>query len=198
MNSIYIFPEAIHTEDTISLDLEENGLRFFCNNKRVVIDLAALRSNFREILQVMDLGPQELLQTLRINGYVQIDKSGKDTFIKVFLPNGQPELKSRTHDFSRFPHVAMADLHKLDRAFSWSAHTGKVQIHYGRIEGSLVFDRSTFWKEPVYVSHAGQSQELTEGENWFSFVWSPSEDVYCGPQCGRYKGRALHISGFQR
>ena len=176
MNSIYIFPEAIHTEDTISLDLEENGLRFFCNNKRVVIDLAALRSgsstvilknpitgtvyplfNFREILQVMDLGPQELLQTLRINGYVQIDKSGKDTFIKVFLPNGQPELKSRTHDFSRFPHVAMADLHKLDRAFSWSAHTGKVQIHYGRIEGSLVFDRSTFWKEPVYVSHAGQS-----------------------------------------
>jgi hypothetical protein len=122
MNSIYIFPEAIHTEDTISLDLEENGLRFFCNNKRVVIDLAALRSgsstvilknpitgtvyplfNFREILQVMDLGPQELLQTLRINGYVQIDKSGKDTFIKVFLPNGQPELKSRTHDFSRFP-----------------------------------------------------------------------------------------------
>lgn len=28
MNSIYIFPEAIHTEDTISLDLEENGLRF--------------------------------------------------------------------------------------------------------------------------------------------------------------------------
>ncbi len=86
MNSIYIFPEAIHTEDTISLDLEENGLRFFCNNKRVVIDLAALRSgsstvilknpitgtvyplfNFREILQVMDLGPQELLQTLRIN-----------------------------------------------------------------------------------------------------------------------------------
>ena len=197
MNSIYIFPEAIHTEDTISLDLEENGLRFFCNNKRVVIDLAALRSgsstvilknpitgtvyplfNFREILQVMDLGPQELLQTLRINGYVQIDKSGKDTFIKVFLPNGQPELKSRT--------------------FSWSAHTGKVQIHYGRIEGSLVFDRSTFWKEPVYVSHAGQSQELTEGENWFSFVWSPSEDVYCGPQCGRYKGRALHISGYQR
>lgn len=217
MNSIYIFPEAIHTEDTISLDLEENGLRFFCNNKRVIIDLAALRSgsstvilknpitgtvyplfNFREILQVMDLGPQELLQTLRINGYVQIDKSGKDTFIKVFLPNGQPELKSRTHDFSRFPHVAMADLHKLDRAFSWSAHTGKVQIHYGRIEGSLVFDRSTFWKEPVYVSHAGQSQELTEGENWFSFVWSPSEDVYCGPQCGRYKGRALHISGYQR
>ena len=197
MNWIYIFSEAIHTEDTISLDLEGNRLTFFCNSQRVSMDLGALRSgsstvilknpitgtlyplfNFREILQVMDLGPQELLQ--------------------VFLPNGQPELKSRTHDFSRFPHVAMADLHKLDRAFSWSAHMGKVQIHYGRIEGSLVFDRSIFWKEPVYVSHAGQSQELTEGENWFSFVWSPSEDVYCGSQCGRYKGRALHISGFQR
>lgn len=217
MNWIYIFPEAIHTEDTISLDLEGNRLNFFCNTQRVSMELAALRSgsstvilknpitgtlyplfNFREILQVMDLGPQGLLQTLQLNAYVQIDKSGKDTFIKVFLPNGQPELRSRTHDFSRFPHVAMADLHKLDRAFSWSVKKVKAQIHYGRIEGSLVFCRSVFWKEPVYVSHAGQTQALTPGENWFSFAWSPTEDVYCGPEMGRYKGRALHVSGSQR
>lgn len=217
MNWIYIFPEAIHTEDTISLDLEGNRLNFFCNTQRVSMELAALRSgsstvilknpitgtlyplfNFREILQVMDLGPQGLLQTLQLNAYVQIDKSGKDTFIKVFLPKGQPELRSRTHDFSRFPHVAMADLHKLDRAFSWSVKKVKAQIHYGRIEGSLVFCRSVFWKEPVYVSHAGQTQALTPGENWFSFAWSPTEDVYCGPEMGRYKGRALHVSGSQR
>lgn len=213
MNWIYIFPEAIHTEDNISLDLEENRLTFFCNNQRVSMDLAALRSgsstvilknpitgtlyplfNFREILQAMDLGPQELLRTLQLNAYVQIDKSGKDSFIKVFLPMGQGKLKSRTHDFSSFPHVAMADLHKLDRAFSWTVKDVKAQIHYGRIEGSLVLERSVFWKEPVYVSHAGQTQELTEGENWFSFVWSPTEDVYCGPKCGRYKGRALHLT----
>ena len=213
MNWIYIFPKAIHTEDTISLDLEGNRLTFFCNNQRVSMDLAALRSgsstvilknpitgtlyplfNFREILQAMDLGPQELLRTLSLCSFVQIDKSGKDTFMKVFLPKGQPELRSRTHDFSRFPHVAMADLHKLDRAFSWAVKDVKAQIHYGRIEGSLVLERSVFWKEPVYVSHAGQTQELTEGENWFSFVWSPTEDVYCGPKCGRYKGRALHLT----
>lgn len=213
MNWIYIFPKAIHTEDTISLDLEGNRLTFFCNSQRVSLDLGVLRNgsstvilknpitgtlyplfNFREILQVMDLGPQELLRTLQLNAYVQIDKSGKDSFIKVFLPRGQRELKSRTHDFSSFPHVTMADLHKLDRAFSWAVKNVKAQIHYGRIEGSLVLERSVFWKEPVYVSHAGQTQELTEGENWFSFVWSPTEDVYCGPKCGRYKGRALHLT----
>lgn len=154
--------------------------------------------NFREILQVMNLGPQELLRTLSLCSFVQIDKSGKDTFMKVFLPKGQPELRSRTHDFSRFPHVAMADIHKLDRAFSWSVHHVKARIHYGRIEGSLVFERSAFWKEPVYVSHAGQTQELTQGENWFSFAWSPTEDVYCGTEKGRYKGRALHVSGDRR
>lgn len=217
MNWIYIFPEAIHTEDTIALDLEENRLTFFCNSQRVFMDLAALRSgsstvilknpitrtlyplfNFREILQVMNLGPQEMLQTLQLNAYVQIDKSEKDSFIKVFLPRGQGELKSRTHDFSRFPHVVMADLHKLDRAFSWSVKEVKSKIHYGRIEGSLVLERSDFWKEPVYVSHAGQSQKLTEGKNYFSFSWSPTEDVYCGPENGRYKGRAFHVSGCQR
>jgi hypothetical protein len=213
MNSIFIFPEAIQTKDTIALELEESRLVFSCNNKRVAINLDALRSgsstvilknpitgtlyplfNFREILQVMNLGPQELLRTLSLCSFVQIDKSGKDTFMKVFLPKGQPELRSRTHDFSRFPHVAMADLHKLDRAFSWSVHHVKARIHYGRSEGSLVFERSAFWKEPVYVSHAGQTQELTQGENWFSFAWSPTEDVYCGTKCGRYKGRALHLT----
>lgn len=213
MNYLFIFPEAVQTTDTISLDLEERRLSFSCSNKRVAINLDALRSgsstvilknpitgtlyplfNFREILQVMDLGPQELLRTLQLNAYVQIDKSGKDSFIKVFLPRGQGELKSRTHDFSSFPHVAMADLHKLDRAFSWAVKDVKAQIHYGRIEGSLVLERSAFWKEPVYVSHAGQTQELTQGENWFSFAWSPTEDVYCGPEKGRYKGRALHLT----
>lgn len=76
MNSIFIFPEAIQTKDTIALELEESRLVFSCNNKRVAINLEALRSgsstvilknpvtgsvyplfNFREILQVMDLGP---------------------------------------------------------------------------------------------------------------------------------------------
>lgn len=84
--------------------------------------------------------------------------------------------------------------HKLDRAFSWSVKEVKSKIHYGRIEGSLVLERSAFWKEPVYVSYAGQTKELTQGENWFSFAWIPTEDVYCGPQCGRYKGRALHLT----
>lgn len=213
MNSIFIFPEAIQTKDTIALELEESRLVFSCNNKRVAINLEALRSgsstvilknpvtgsvyplfNLREILQVMDLGPQELLRTLSLCSFVQIDKSGEDTFMKVFLPKGQPELRSRTHDFSRFPHVAMADIHKLDRAFSWSVKKVKARIHYGRIEGSLTFHRSAFWKEPVYVSHAGQTQELTQGKNWFSFAWSPTEDVYCGPEKGRYKGRALHLT----
>lgn len=213
MNSLFIFPESVQTKDTIALDLDGDRMTFFCNNRRVFIDLAALRSgsstvilknpitgtlyplfNFREILQVMDLGPQELLRTLRIISYVQIDKSGKDTFIKVFLPKGQSELHSRTHDFSRFPHVAMADLHKLDRAFSWAVKEVKARIHYSRMEGSLVFERSGFWKEPVYVSHAGQTKELKEGKNDFSFSWSPTEDVYCGPECGRYKGRALHVT----
>lgn len=213
MNHLFIFPEAVQTEDTISLDLEGRRLNFSCNGKRVAINLDTLGSgsstvilknpitgsvyplfNFRKILQVMDLGPQEMLRTLGINSYVQIDKSEKDSFIKVFLPRGQGELKSRTHDFSRFPHVVMADLHKLDRAFSWSVKEVKSKIHYGRIEGSLVLERSDFWKEPVYVSHAGQTQELAQGENWFSFAWSPTEDVYCGPEKGRYKGRALHLT----
>lgn len=107
MNSIYIFPEAIHTEDTISLDLEENGLRFFCNNKRVVIDLAALRSgsstvilknpitgtvyplfNFREILQVMDLGPRSCSRHFASTAMCRSTSPGRIPSSKCSCPMG--------------------------------------------------------------------------------------------------------------
>lgn len=133
MNHLFIFPEAVQTEDTIGLDMEENRMTFFCNSKRVFIDLYALRSgsstvilknpitgivyplfNFREILQVMDLGPQEFLRTLGIISYVQIDKSGDDTFIKVFLPQGQRELKSHTY----LERANLAGLQKSNPGFS--------------------------------------------------------------------------------
>ena len=74
MNHLFIFPEAVQTEDTIGLDMEGSRLSFFCNGKRVAINLDALGSgsstvilknpvtgfvyplfNFREILQVLSL-----------------------------------------------------------------------------------------------------------------------------------------------
>lgn len=212
MNSIFIFTNAIHQADWIRFDLEGDFLTFWCNSQKVAFDLRALQTgsstvilktprtgsvyplfNYREILQMVDMEPQEFLQSLQINAYVQIDKSGDDTFIKVFLPVEQDELESRTHNFSKFPHVTMADLHKLDRLFSWSISKIDFNICRGRIEGTLYFNCSSFWKEPVFVNHAGQSQELKQGKNFFSFSWSPTEDLYCGAIKGRYKGRALHV-----
>ena len=33
MNSLFIFPEAIQTKDTIALDLDGNRMTFSCNNE---------------------------------------------------------------------------------------------------------------------------------------------------------------------
>lgn len=55
-----------------------------------------------------------------------------------------------------------------------------------------ITDKNVFCLCPVCGKEVPVNLEKVLGN------WSPSEDVYCGPQCGRYKGRALHISGFQR
>lgn len=55
-----------------------------------------------------------------------------------------------------------------------------------------ITDKNVFCRCPVCGKEVPVNLEKVLGN------WSPLEDVYCGPQCGRYKGRALHISGFQR
>ena len=169
---LFVFPNAMprRGEERIKLNIEGTVFHFFHDEEEVIIETALLRDgsstmvlnntitgktyalyNFREILEVLDMTPKEMLRTLSQRGFMQIDKCGGELYVKVFLPEGEAELLSDTTNFS------------------------------------------DFWTRPLYISHAGQTQELTEGKNEVTFTYIPTEAAYVGnPNC-RYKGRAIDL-----
>ena len=214
--NLFIFPDAVNRNgkgETIKLNVVDGSFYFYHGEDFVCVDTTLLRDgsssmvvlntltdklyvlyNFRELLEVLDMTPSEMLSTLAQKGFMQIDKSGGKLYVKVFLLAGDYELESDTTDFSKYKHCTADFIHPLDYQYSWTIHQVK-----GRLEGeclhlSFCMDRSDFWVNPVYISHAGQTQEVHQGQNTVRFKYNPTEQVYLGnPNC-RYKGRAIDLA----
>lgn len=214
--NIFVFPNAVRRKGKekikLNLDLEDTKLHFHYNDEHLIVDTKLLRNgsstiitespkkdsryvlfNFREILEIMEMFPREFLSAMNQRAFIQIDKSNDDVFIKVFCLEGDKTIKSDTTDFSSYPHVPLESIHELDRRYSWDIENVAAELREGKL--ILWFDVkiSDFWKEPLYVSHGGQSVRIFEGRNskWFHYV--PTEKVYFGSFNSRYIGRAVDI-----
>ncbi len=214
-DNLFIFPHAVRREsenETVRLDIRDSRISFFHDDTEVVIDTSLLRDgsstvimannltgatyalyNFREILQVMDMAPSELLETMNQRCFMQIDKSGGESFIKIFLLEGMNELPSSTHDFSGYAHVTLDAIHELDWMYSWTIRDVKAKVRGTDIVISFGTVVSDFWKEPIYISHAGQSFLCHEGENTVVFRYNEGENAYLGTANCRYKARAIDL-----
>ena len=213
--NLFIFPNAVNrknTEETIKLNTKGKVLEFFHNGQKSIIDTELLRDgsssvilnngitdntyvlyNFREILQVLDMLPSEFFTALSQRCFMQIDKSGGEVFIKVFLLKGMNELLSDTDDFSCCSHQTLDYIHELDWKYSWTVKNMKGSLKEGILKLSFEPVISDFWQTPVFISHAGQSFRVTGGVNTVSFKYVPTEQVYFGAENCRYKGRAIDI-----
>lgn len=217
---LFIFPDSVRREnekENIKLNIVGSVFHFFHNGKESIIDTALLKSgsstmvlnntltgetyvlyNFREILQVLGMSSQEMLSTLHQRGFMQIDKQGDDLFVKVFLLEGDKELASDINDFSSYRHYTKDYIHPLDYQYSWSFRNLKGRLVDGYLELTFTIKKSDFWVEPLYISHAGQSVRVKEGENKVRFKYIPTEGVYGGNENARQKGRALDVARLLR
>lgn len=213
--NLFIFPGAVNrkaNEETIKLNIKDKILEFYHNGRLCIIDTENLSDgsstvvlnngitdntyvlyNFREVLQVMNMLPSEFLTNLAQRCFMQIDKSGVDVFIKVFLLKDMNELPSDTNDFSGFSHCTMDYIHELDWRYSWTVKKMQVSLSGDVLKLSFETVISDFWKTPVFISHAGQSHRVIAGFNTVSFKYIPTEEVYFGAKNCRYTGRAIDV-----
>lgn len=213
--NIFVFPNAVsrkNDKEKLKLNIHGSQLTMILDESQVVIDTDLIRNgsstmvmhnpitdslyvlyNFREILQVLDMSPLEMMHTFNNRGFMQIDKSGDDLFIKVFLLKGDVELLSDTTDFSMYKHCTVDYIHPLDWQYSWTLNDVKGKLTGNTIDMSFMLLKSDFWQEDVYISHAGQSIKLNPGYNRVSFKYIPTELAYIGALNCRYKGRAIDI-----
>ena len=152
--------------------------------------------NFREILQVINLTAAEFSNSVQMPCVMQIDKSNGAAFVKICLPLGMRHLDSDTTDFSQYEVRPVDQIHELDLQFSWQlqgtrAHFDDDSKTYFTVNTYL--NRSDFWKEPVYLNYAGQSQLLESGENIVRFKYVPHNELFAGAQDCRYPGRIIYL-----
>lgn len=219
LKNFYIFPNAVRRKESgerVKLNVENNRFHFYHTHdnttKHIIVDTELLADgsstmvlhnnitgdtyalyNFRELLQVLDMTPSEFMQVLNQRGFMQIDKSGGEVFVKLFLLDGDNELASDTDDFSALSHCTKDYIHPLDWQYSWTLH----EVHGSLCNDELILQmklqQSDFWQQDIYCSHGGQAVKLHPGVNEVRFKYNESENVYLGaPNC-RYKGRAIDV-----
>lgn len=216
MINIFIFPNAVrktHQNDKYKLNIIDNILTYIYNDQHVIVDTNLIPNgsstmimhnpnnndlyvlyNFREILQLTNLKPKDFFIEYQRQGLVQIDKSRKGLFIKVFLLKGDFELESDTTDFSVCPHLSLSEMYELDRKYSWKFDKVCVNILHSKVTISLNLIVSDFWTEKLYINHAGQSKILHPGYNEVIFDYVNTEDAYVGTMNSHYSGRKISLS----
>ena len=152
--------------------------------------------NFREILQVINLPASEFSNRVQMPCVMQIDKSDGNVFVKISIPRSMRHLDSDTTDFSQYEVRPVDQVHELDLQFSWQlqgtcAHFDSEDEAYFIVNTYL--NRSSFWKEPVYLNYAGQSKLLDSGENIIRFKYVPHNELFAGARDCRYPGRIIYL-----
>jgi hypothetical protein len=195
----------------IKLNIYGDELHFYFGGDLHKINLATLRDgsstvfiqpqmgkafllyNFREILQLVGTTPVGIMNMLRINAWMQLDKRGQDkAFIKVTVPSNQAELLSDTDDFSLVRHCLPEDIHPLDWEYSWTNEVRSLEFPGNKVKITIEHRPSEFCTTPVYLSHAGQTARLESGRNEVVFTYIDTEDAYVGNSpYGRYVGRRV-------
>lgn len=129
-----VFPDCIQSsqKEELWVDLVGSRLEIVHNGNPMTIDLDALAPcsstqvvtgragdmvlyNYRELLMIYGLKPLEFLQVFRLHGWVQVDKTHRGVFVKIFCPQEQQDPRSSRTDWSRVQHVGPGELHPVDR-----------------------------------------------------------------------------------
>lgn len=168
-----------------------------CSSTQVVTGRAGdmVLYNYRELLMIYGLKPLEFLQVFRLHGWVQVDKTHRGVFVKIFCPQGQQDPRSSRTDWGKCQHAGPGELHPVDRKNSWAFTLEDYQI-----TGRVLHVTGTLWKSPLwqdeilYFNHGGQAIPLQEGENSFNLLYVPGEDVYMGTKYSRYPGRCIKLT----
>ena len=212
---IVIFPNAIPRckGEKLTVDLlpDGNGLAIdYCGEKQQ-IRFDALENqtstiyvvgqsgsmalfNFRELLMTFGMTPTQFLEAFHLRGFIQIDKTRRGVFTKIFCFKGCRDPDSTVTDWRRYDHEKNEDLHYVDRKYSWAFIPYRIRKENGRLVVTGRLWKSELWQdEPLYFNHGGQAVLLDPGVNHINMVYVPGEQAYVGNIRSRYVGRMIDL-----
>lgn len=199
-----------YKDSILKFNITDNKIDINFENYKIYIDPSVLRNgsstlvlynpvqkelytlfNFKQLLEVLNMTPSELLERLVQFGIMQIDKCNDNYFIKLFSPTYN--LQSDTHDITKYTFLTKDAIHPIDWKYSWITNTLDAKLIDGYLYVDLELEQSEFWTNEIYASHGGQPLKLNKGINHLRFKYIQSEDIYIGNMNCRYKGRRIEV-----
>lgn len=213
---IVIFPDAIprrHPGERLVIDLlpDGNGLAVdYCGVKQQIrFDTLENKTstiyvvgeggsivlyNFRELLMAFGMTPTQFLAAFHLRGFIQIDKTRRGVFTKIFCFKGAQNPDSVGTDWHRYDHEKNENLHYIDRRYSWAFLPYRIRKENGRLLVTGRLWQSELWQdEPLFFNHGGQAVLLTPGLNHLNLVYVSGEQAYVGNIRSRYIGRMIDL-----
>lgn len=150
--------------------------------------------NFRELLMAFGMTPTQFLAAFHLRGFIQIDKTRRGVFTKIFCFKGAQNPDSVGTDWHRYDHEKNENLHYIDRRYSWAFLPYRIRKENGRLLVTGRLWQSELWQdEPLFFNHGGQAVLLTPGLNHLNLVYVSGEQAYVGNIRSRYIGRMIDL-----
>lgn len=203
IDHFYVFPECVKVNGWLKVNIVDGNYEVAIDNNCAVVaneqinkntanlvlyDEAAgnwtLFNDIDSVLKQSNIAASDFLKAINQNALLQIDWFGSGHFVKAFLPIGQMNLLSDTHDFSQCAHFPLTAIHPVDWQYQPSAILRKAKfVEAGQIKLNIEAIPSVL-SDSIYYRYGTQSGSIPLGAHDIDLVYEPQQVM----KIGKYEG----------
>lgn len=214
VDHFYVFPECVRAYNTqLKVNITDGGYEVTIDNKTLIVDNASIRKNtsnivmfdtilgemflfkdFDSVTKKSNISANNFLKQVRQSGLLQIDWFGTGHFVKAFLPIGQVNLLSDTHDFSQCSHFPISAIHPVDWQYQPDAILRNIYILDGGKLDIRIESIPSMLSDSIYYRYGSQSGSIPLGLNDIVLNFEPRAVLQIGKHEGfKYSYRDIDV-----
>ena len=203
IDHFYVFPECVKVSGQLKVNISDGHYEVSINNHAAIVTKEQIAKNTANLvlydeamgaltlLQDLDsvtkrnnISASDFLKAINKNALLQIDWFGSGHFVKAFLPIGQMNLLSDTHDFSQCAHFPIAAIHPVDWQYQPGAILRKAEFGDGNQIKLSIEAIPSLLSDCIYYRYGTQSGSIPLGVHDITLSYEPQQIV----KIGKYEG----------
>lgn len=203
IDHFYVFPECVRVSGQLKVNIADGNYEVSINNNAAIVTKDQIDKNtanlvlydeamgslmlFNDLDSVTKrnkLSASDFLKAIKRNALLQIDWFGSGHFVKAFLPIGQMNLLSDTHDFSQCAHFPITAIHPVDWQYQPSAILRKAEFGEANQIKLSIEAIPSILSGCIYYRYGTQSGSIPLGVHDITLSYEPQQMI----KIGKYEG----------
>ncbi|MDU4960949.1 MAG: hypothetical protein E6X17_09870 [Sporomusaceae bacterium] len=215
IDHFYVFPECVRVSGQLKVNIADDQYAVSINNQHTSIAFDQIHKNtanlvlydaamgtltlFKDLDSVtkqQHVLASDFLKAIQKNSLLQIDWFGSGHFVKAFLPMGQVNLLSDTHDFSQCAHFPLTAIHPVDWQYQPSAILRQAELAGSQLRLRIEAIPSIL-SDSIFYRYGSQTGAIPLGVHDILLSYEPQQVLHIGKHEGfaySYKDIAIEES----